>query len=45
MKTTDLQPPTDKELLELFDLIYRTGDTETPTCIEFARAVLERWGK
>lgn len=44
MQTTDLQPPTDNELLELFGLIYRTGDTETPTCIEFARTVLERWG-
>jgi hypothetical protein len=44
MQTTALLPPTDEELLELFDLIYRTGDTETPTCIEFARTVLERWG-
>jgi hypothetical protein len=45
METTDPKSPTDKELLELFDLIYRTGDTEIPTCIEFARVVLERWGK
>jgi hypothetical protein len=45
MKTTNHQSPTDEELLDLFDLIYRTGDTETPTCIEFARTVLERWGK
>jgi hypothetical protein len=45
MKTTDLQSPADEELLDLFDKIYRTGDTETPTCVEFAQAVLERWGK
>jgi hypothetical protein len=37
--------PTDEKFLKLFDLIYRTGDPETPTCIEFARAVLDRWGK
>jgi hypothetical protein len=37
--------PTDEELLKLFDLIYRTGDPEKPTCIEFAQVVLDRWGK
>jgi hypothetical protein len=36
--------PTEEELLKLFDLIYRTGDTEIPAVIEFARVVLERWG-
>jgi hypothetical protein len=45
MSDTQTKPPTDEELLALFDLIYRTGDPETPSCIEFARAVLDRWGK
>jgi len=45
MSDTKTKPPTDEELLALFDLIYRTGDTETPAVIEFARVVLERWGK
>jgi hypothetical protein len=39
------QVPSNDELLQLFDLVYRTGDTDTPTCVEFARAVLERWGQ
>ena len=43
LDTATTMPPTDQELEQLWDMIYRNGDIDTPTYIEFARAVLERW--
>lgn len=44
LTTATTMPPTDQELEQLWDMIYRNSDIDTPTYIEFARTVLERWG-
>ncbi len=44
LTTATTMSPTDQELEELWDMTYRNGDVDELTYIEFAFAVLERWG-